>query len=94
MLRKSRMVKHHDIAGLSDSQVEQARTKYGTNQLPPPEVESFFDKLKENFEDPLIRILLVALGITVGLYVFALAYRSTFFSIHHMAVLGENGICF
>jgi len=61
------MVKFQDIKGLSDGEVEESRKKHGTNQLPPPEVESFFDKLKENFEDPLIRILLVALGITVGL---------------------------
>jgi len=61
------MVKYQDIQGLDDKAVEAARSKYGSNELPPPEIESFFDKLKENFEDPLIRILLVALAITLGL---------------------------
>jgi len=55
------------ITGLSDDQVRKNRDKFGTNDLPPPEVESFWDKLKENFEDPIIRILLVALAITLGL---------------------------
>jgi calcium-translocating P-type ATPase len=55
------------ITGLNDEEVLKSRSKHGTNELPPPEIESFWDKLKENFEDPIIRILLVALGITLGL---------------------------
>jgi len=55
------------ITGLSDDEVRKSRSKFGTNELPPPDIESFWDKLKENFEDPIIRILLVALGITLGL---------------------------
>jgi len=61
------MVKFQGIKGLNDKEVLESLKKNGTNELPPPEIETFFDKLKENFEDPLIRILLVALGITVGL---------------------------
>jgi len=60
-------MKFKDIKGLNDSEVTQSRQKSGSNELPSPEAESFFDKLKENFEDPLIRILLVALAITLGL---------------------------
>jgi len=55
------------ITGLSAEEVTKNRAKFGTNELPPPEIESFWDKLKENFEDPIIRILLVALAITLGL---------------------------
>jgi len=60
-------MKFTNITGLTDSQVTQARQKYGSNELPPPEVESFWDKLWDNFQDPLIRILLVALLITCAL---------------------------
>jgi len=58
------MVKYTHLKGLDDKTVTQNRNKYGSNELPPPEIESFWDKLKENFEDPLIRILMVALLIT------------------------------
>jgi len=61
------MVKFQDIKGLTDKEVEASREKNGTNELPPREIESFFDKLKDNFEDPIIRILMVALGITIFL---------------------------
>ena len=60
------MGKFEDIKGLSEREVEESRKANGTNYLPPPEIESFWDKLKENFEDPIIRILLVALAITIG----------------------------
>jgi len=61
------MVKFQDIKGLTDKEVEASREKNGSNELPPREIESFFDKLKDNFEDPIIRILMVALGITIFL---------------------------
>ncbi|GAM23189.1 hypothetical protein SAMD00019534_063640 [Acytostelium subglobosum LB1] len=66
------MVKYH-IEGLDDVRVEESRRKNGSNSLPPVEVESFFAKLKENFEDPLIHILCVALVITVLLACFGYA---------------------
>ncbi|MBF0468746.1 MAG: calcium-translocating P-type ATPase, PMCA-type [Desulfamplus sp.] len=53
------------ILGLSSSAVLEARNKYGSNQLTKQEVESFWDKYKGNFEDPIIRILLVALAINI-----------------------------
>lgn len=53
--------------GLTDDAVAESRRKYGKNVLPPPTVETFWQKLMENFEDPLIKILSVALVITVGL---------------------------
>eukprot|EP01116_Phalansterium_solitarium_P013284 TRINITY_DN305_c0_g1_i1.p1 TRINITY_DN305_c0_g1~~TRINITY_DN305_c0_g1_i1.p1 ORF type:complete len:725 (+),score=268.82 TRINITY_DN305_c0_g1_i1:113-2287(+) len=61
------MTKFKQIRGLSAEEVERARAQYGTNDLPPPEVQSFWQSLKENFEDPIIRILLVALVITLAL---------------------------
>lgn len=55
--------------GLNSRQVVESRQKNGTNLLTKQEVESFWDKYKGNFEDPIIRILLVALAINV-LFVF------------------------
>ena len=67
------MGKYEGIQGLSDAQVIRARSEHGTNELNPPEIEGFWEKLKENFEDPLIKILLVALAITMTLSVFGYA---------------------
>jgi calcium-translocating P-type ATPase len=53
--------------GLTSDQVEKSRQKNGTNELPPPEIETFWEKLVENFQDPLIKILCVALVITLFL---------------------------
>ena len=63
----------YSFPGLGASAVEQSRREHGVNDLPPIKVESFLDKLKENFEDPLIRILCVALVITLGLAFFGYA---------------------
>jgi len=49
--------------GLTDTQAAQSKEKFGDNRLTEIEKESFFDKLKENFSDPIIRILLFALAV-------------------------------
>ena len=46
--------------GLTSQQVEESRLKYGANVLTPPARESLWKKFIEKFEDPIIRILLVA----------------------------------
>lgn len=46
--------------GLTSAQVEESRSKYGCNILTPPAKESLWKKFLEKFEDPIIRILLVA----------------------------------
>ena len=46
--------------GLTLQQVEASRLKYGANVLTPPARESLWKKFIEKFEDPIIRILLVA----------------------------------
>lgn len=50
--------------GLSDRQVVQSREKYGKNVLTPPEKTPVWKQLLEKFKDPIIRILLVALGLS------------------------------
>eukprot|EP01132_Coremiostelium_polycephalum_P003574 gene3574-4453_t len=58
------MVKYH-FQGLNEKQVIDSSNKYGSNTLPPVKVDSFIEKLLDNFKDPLIHILCVALVITV-----------------------------
>ncbi|MBQ5895678.1 MAG: calcium-translocating P-type ATPase, PMCA-type [Bacteroidaceae bacterium] len=48
------------IYGLTSQQVEESRRKYGENVLTPPARESLWKKFLEKFEDPIIRILLIA----------------------------------
>jgi len=56
--------------GLTDPQVEQARTQHGSNVITNIERETFWQKLWENFKDPIIIILVVALIVTVLLAIF------------------------
>lgn len=51
--------------GLNSQEVEVARQKYGKNILPEPPRHSFGEKLWGNLQDPMIKILLVALAINV-----------------------------
>lgn len=67
------MSNKYNVGGLKDWSVENSRRQYGANDFPIPESESFWEKLKGNFEDPLIKILVVALVITMGLAVFGFA---------------------
>ena len=48
------------IHGLTSQQIEESRRKYGENVLTPPARESLWKKFLEKFEDPIIRILLIA----------------------------------
>lgn len=57
--------KHYQ--GLTDAEVLESRKKNGVNILTPPEKESLWSKFMEKFEDPLIRILLVAGVLSVGI---------------------------
>jgi len=55
--------------GLSDKQAEESKAKYGTNKLSELATETFWDKLKGNFGDPMIKILCVALLVNVVIYI-------------------------
>ncbi len=53
--------------GLTTKEVERSREKHGVNILTPPEKESVWKQFVEKFNDPLIRILLVALCLSIGI---------------------------
>ena len=56
--------------GLSREQVEKSRLRYGNNILTPTEKEPLWKQFLEKFQDPIIRILLIAwvLSMAVSLY--------------------------
>jgi calcium-translocating P-type ATPase len=56
--------------GLTDQEAEASRTQHGSNAVASQEVETFWDKLLGNLKDPIIIILVVALGITILLWLF------------------------
>jgi P-type Ca2+ transporter type 2C len=56
--------------GLTDAEVQESRSKFGSNALSPHKGESFWSKLRDNFKDPIIIILCVALVIIVLLSLF------------------------
>ena len=59
--------------GLSNQAVYESRETYGANIVSTQESENFLDKLLKNMKDPIIVILIVALGVTVLLAVLGFA---------------------
>lgn len=54
------MDKKHQYQGLTKQQVDENRRLYGENVLTPPKKASLWSQFLEKFDDPIIRILLVA----------------------------------
>lgn len=52
-----------NVNGLTEEEVIQSRKKYGSNIFSKKKQETFFKLLLETFSDPIIKILLIALGI-------------------------------
>lgn len=59
--------------GLTDKEVAESKAKYGDNSMTEQAHESFWDKLKDNLGDPMIKILIVALLINVLLSILGYA---------------------
>ena len=58
--------------GLTAREVEESRRKYGDNVLTPPEKEPVWKQFLEKFQDPIIRILLIALLLSVAVSLYQL----------------------
>jgi len=56
---------NHAFQGLSSEEVTASRQKFGANALTEQASETFFEKFKGNFDDPIIKILCFALAIDV-----------------------------
>lgn len=57
---------HHPI-GLTAAQVEESRERHGANVITPPPRPSLWKKFLDYFKNPLIRILLVALVLSIAI---------------------------
>ncbi|OQW91655.1 MAG: calcium-translocating P-type ATPase, PMCA-type [Beggiatoa sp. IS2] len=55
--------------GLTNAEVEKSRAEHGSNAVTAQKVETFWEKLLDNFKDPIIIILLVALVVTIILWI-------------------------
>ncbi|MDU1892088.1 MAG: calcium-translocating P-type ATPase, PMCA-type [Dysgonomonas sp.] len=58
------------LVGLNDAQVLESRQQHGANILTPPEKEPLWKLFLEKFEDPIIRILLIAAFLSLGIAIF------------------------
>ena len=61
------MEKKSHYYGLTEAEVLKSREQHGVNILTPPEKQSLWSKFMDKFEDPLIRILLVAGLLSIGI---------------------------
>ncbi|MFV0506285.1 MAG: calcium-translocating P-type ATPase, PMCA-type [Bacteroidales bacterium] len=59
------MEKSHHYSGLTNDEVLANRKKYGDNTLTPPDKESLWSQFLEMFDDPIIKILLGALFLSI-----------------------------
>lgn len=58
-----------EFKGLTASEVEKSRQEHGSNRLSETKGETFWQKLKGNFDDPMIKILIVALLVNVAIFI-------------------------
>lgn len=80
----SQIQEKQTLNGLSDQEVIESRNKNGINLLTPPKRPSMWKLYWEKFQDPVIRILLVAAVFSLAISVFENEYAETigiFFAI-------------
>ena len=80
------------LQGLSDEEVIRSRGQYGENQLTPPQKESIWKLYLEKFKDPVIKVLLFAAVLSLGISVIENEYAETIGII--FAILLATGIGF
>lgn len=72
-----------NLHGLSDAQVEASRNKHGSNRMTEQRGEGFWKKLANNFNDPMVKILCLALGLN---FLFALLGQTEWYEALGIAV--------
>ena len=58
--------------GLTQEEVAESRRKHGDNVLTPPQKDPLWKQFLEKFSDPIIRILLIALILSVAVSLYQL----------------------
>lgn len=79
-------------SGLNEDEVKQSREEYGTNLLTPPKRSSLWKLYLEKFEDPVIRVLLIAAVFSLIISIIENEYAETIGII--AAILLATGIGF
>ena len=59
--------------GLTDKQVEESRSQFGSNEIPDSEPTTFWEEFKETFSDPMIKILLAIAALMIVMFFFGYA---------------------
>ncbi|MFR9166154.1 MAG: calcium-translocating P-type ATPase, PMCA-type [Dysgonomonas sp.] len=80
------------LRGLTSSEVEQSRKKFGRNLLTPPKKKPVWKLFLEKFQDPIIKILLVAAFLSFIISVIHNEYAETIGII--FAILLATGVSF
>ena len=90
-------------SGLTDKQVRENREKYGVNLLTPPKRPSLWKLYLEKFEDPVVKVLLVAALFSLIISIVENEYAETlgiFFAIFLLVLASflnmtqtKNSIC-
>lgn len=78
--------------GLTDEEVRKSRAEYGVNLLTPPKRPSLWKLYLEKFEDPVVRVLLVAVLFSLAISIVENEYAETIGII--FAILLATGIGF
>lgn len=71
------MESRKNYTGLTDAQVKESRQKHGMNILTPPKKEPLWKLFLKKFEDPIIRILLIAAFLSLGISIIHNEYIET-----------------
>jgi len=66
-----------NYTGLTDAQVKESRQKHGANLLTPPKKEPLWKLFLKKFDDPIIRILLIAAFLSLGISIIHNEYIET-----------------
>lgn len=82
----------YSLSGLTDEQVERSRKQHGDNLLSPPKRTSLWKLYLEKFQDPVVRILLVAALLSLIISIIENEYAETIGIIS--AILLATGIGF
>lgn len=86
------MEKKHRYTGLTNAQVLESREKHGANLLTPPKKTPIWKLFLEKFDDPIIRILLIAAFLSLGISFVHNEYAETIGIF--IAILLATGIAF
>ncbi len=80
------------LTGLTDEQVLKSREQHGSNILTPPKKDPLWKLFLEKFEDPIIRILLIAAFLSLGISIIHNEYAETIGIF--CAILLATGVAF